>query len=332
MNREYERLAGRPRHEILGRFDPSLFPAAVAQLFRSQDEQVAARGEPIEFQETIPLSDGVHTFITSKFPMRSPAGALLGIAGVCTDITELKRVQEGLDHAQAELVKQARLAALGELAAVIAHEVRNPLGVVFNSLASLRRTVPADARTKELLDILSAEADRLNRIVGSLLTLARPAKASVAPTSLETLAASAIEAARTLADPNAEVVLEAARALPPALVDEQLVWQALNNLVCNAIQAPGRRGPVKVAIVLDERPPARLRFEVVDDGEGVPPDLAERIFAPFFTTRAAGTGLGLAVVRRVAEAHLGSATVRPTPGGGATFVLELPFCATTRTS
>jgi two-component system sensor histidine kinase HydH len=229
-----------------------------------------------------------------------------------------------LEEAQAELVKKERLAALGELSAVVAHEVRNPLGVFFNSLAALKREVPHNPQAGLLLSIMGEEADRLNRMVNNLLELARPDEVRRAPASLEKCVQGAIEAARTAVDPDGVVTLDIPRPLPTASVDEQMLRQALINLVTNAIQAPKRTRHVTVRAEAEEGLGEFVRFEVIDNGVGVPSDLTERIFTPFFTTRATGTGLGLAVVRRVAEAHRGFVSVRPTPGGGATFVLRVP--------
>ncbi|MGC4121197.1 MAG: PAS domain-containing protein [Myxococcales bacterium] len=327
VNREYERLSARPREQTLGRTDFDVFPPPVAQLFREQDRSVIAQDAPQEFRETVPLPDGVHSFITSKFPLRSASGALLGVAGLCTDVTELQGARDRLEQTQAELVRQARLATLGELAAVVAHEVRNPLGVVFNAVATLKRHPAADLKSREMLEIIGAEADRLNRMVGALLELARPPQASFGPANIERMAASAIDAARAIADPAGEVQLTLAQPLPESCLDEHLVNQALANLVCNALQAAGRQRPVEVRVELvgRETVESALRFHVVDDGAGVPADIADRIFAPFFTTRATGTGLGLTVALRVAEAHRGTVRHTPTPGGGATFTLEIPF-------
>lgn len=325
VNRAYEQLAGAGRSEILGNVDSSLFPPPVAQLFREQDLQVVSQGHPVEFRETIPLPDGVHSFITSKFPLRTADGSLFGVAGVCTEITALVQAQQQLEAAQADLVKKERLATLGELAAVVAHEVRNPIAVIFNALATLKHTVPPSGQGRELLDVIGEESERLERMVTALLELARPEQAKLAPTQVMELVRSSIDAARSMVEPEAEVRLMVPEPLPLARVDEHKVHQALVNLISNAVQATGRRGPVLVRVTVERSGTAMLRVDVIDDGDGVPPELRERVFAPFFTARAKGTGLGLAVVRRVAEAHRGSATIEVTPGGGATFVLRLPL-------
>jgi signal transduction histidine kinase len=154
-------------------------------------------------------------------------------------------------------------------------------------------------------------------MVTALLELARPEQAKLAPTPVMELVRSSIDAARSMVEPEAEVRLVVPERISMARVDEQKVHQALVNLISNAVQATGRRGPVLVRVTVEGEGAPMLRVDVIDDGDGVPLELRERVFAPFFTGRAKGTGLGLAVVRRVAEAHRGSATVEPTPGGGA---------------
>jgi PAS domain S-box-containing protein len=325
VNRQYEKLANRKRKEILGNDDFAIFPPPVADLFRSQDDEVVSLDGPVEFKETIPLPDGVHSFITSKFPLRTEDGSHFGVAGVCTEVTALVDAQKKLEEAQADLVKKERLATLGELAAVVAHEVRNPLAVIFNSLSALKRSGAVEERGRELMGLIGEESERLNRMVTALLELARPEQAKLAPTPVLELVRSSIDAARSMVQPDAEVRLLVPEPLPLARVDEQKVHQALVNLVTNAAQATGRRGPVQVRVTVEREGTPALRIDIIDDGDGVPIELRERVFAPFFTGRAKGTGLGLAVVRRVADAHKGSATIETTPGGGATFVLRLPL-------
>lgn len=325
VNREYEALAHHSRQEILGNDDFQLFPPPVAQLFRDQDDEVVKLNRPVEFRETIPLPDGVRSFITSKFPLPAGDGSLFGVAGMCTEITALAAAQKQLEEAQADLVKKERLATLGELAAVVAHEVRNPLAVIFNALAAVKRAGAFDGQDKRMLDVIGEESERLNRMVTALLELARPEQPRLAPTAVMELVRSSIDAARSMVEPDAEVRLVVPEPLPLARVDEHQLHQALVNLVSNAVQATGRRGPVQVRVTVEREGAQQLHIAVIDDGDGVPSELRERVFAPFFTTRAKGTGLGLAVVRRVAEAHRGSAVVERTPGGGATFLLRLPL-------
>jgi PAS domain S-box-containing protein len=243
-------------------------------------------------------------------------------------VLELRHSYDQLTRAQQELVKNERLAALGELAAVVAHEVRNPLGVVFNSLSSLRKS-NLGPETKELLGIVSEESERLDRLVSDLLDFARPHEPRLEPQPPAEVVASAVEAAvrgSTLGETRIRV--EVPDHLPAVRVDASLCRQALLNLLLNGAQATGKGGEVIVRATLDRsKAPLAVRVDVCDRGAGISPEVAGRIFEPFFTTRAAGTGLGLAVVKRIADAHGAELSFESRAGSGTTFSLWLPLAA-----
>ena len=240
---------------------------------------------------------------------------------------DLKHSYHELSRAQQELVRRERLAALGELSAIVAHEVRNPLGAIFNSLATLKRSAPAKEEVRQLLGIVGEEAERLNRMVGDLLDFSRPHEVRRRPTALAEVIEGALSAAgRAFSTRALELRTDIPDDLPRATIDAQLIHQALLNLVMNAIQALPNGGTVTIRARLEPRgEPGFVRLEVEDDGPGIPPELADRVFQPFFTTRAAGSGLGLAVVKRIAEAHGAELTLESPPGRGASFVLTLPL-------
>lgn len=261
---------------------------------------------------------------------------------------ELERSTRSLALAQEQLVKRERLAALGELSAVVAHEVRNPLGVVYNALSGLRKTEPGSEDFDELLRMAEEEAGRIRKIISDLLEFARPRPTVFVPVDLADVVRSAVDAARSSAEVSSEdVIVTVAPQLAAFVCDEQLIRQAVINLVTNALQAPARKQAVRVSVGALQAPSTfeadgpsrgstRLRvapavsmapgvfIRVLDDGAGIPIDLRERVFTPFFSTRATGTGLGLAVVRRAAEAHGGTVEVTEARGGGACFALILP--------
>ncbi len=240
---------------------------------------------------------------------------------------DLKHSYHELARAQQELVRRERLAALGELSAVVAHEVRNPLGVIFNSLASLKRMLPADDECRMLLGIVGEEADRLNRMVGDLLDFTRPHEPQLRPEPLAEVIGAALRSAKhAIGGHPVELRMEIPADLAPVPIDPQMIRQAVLNLVGNAMQAMPNGGSVVVRAAQEQRGEELFtRIEVEDNGPGIPSEVADRVFQPFFTTRAAGTGLGLAVVKRIADAHHAELTLRPTPGGGATFTLSLPM-------
>lgn len=230
--------------------------------------------------------------------------------------------------AHEELVKRERLAALGELAAVVAHEVRNPLAVVFNATAGLRKATVGTADHDALTGIIQEEAERLRDMVADLLEFARPRPPVFAPVALGEVVRGAVEAARAASGADARAVaIDVDRSLTETSCDERLVRQAVVNLVSNALLAPKRSGPVRVRVAVvedDAREEGSIAISVADNGAGVAADQRERVFTPFYSTRPSGTGLGLSVVRSSAEAHGGDVVVSETPGGGATFTMRLP--------
>ena len=239
----------------------------------------------------------------------------------------LRQSYAQLEATRAEMVKRERLAALGELSAIVAHEVRNPLGVMFNAVGALRRMIKDEARAGDaasLLEIAREECERLDALVTSLLDYSRPFVLSVSPEEVGPVVAQTISRAlSSLADAtpwNVRVTVE--EGLPRVALDARLFRQALENLLMNAVQAMPGGGEVEVEARTDG---PFLRVDVRDHGQGLAPGLAARIFEPFFTTKAKGTGLGLAVVRRIAEDHGGQVDVAPAPGRGTVFTLRLPL-------
>ncbi len=241
------------------------------------------------------------------------------------------------DHAtqlratQAALVQRERLAALGELSAIVAHEVRNPITIMFNAIAVLRRSGPGGSEDSgTLLKIVDDEAQRLMRIVNDLLAYAKPGALRLAQTPVEAILTGAAEAAHAIAPPgSSHVHVHVAAAMPHLECDEQLVRQAIINLITNAMQA-APSDDVQVRAELERDDPEIIRIVVVDRGKGVPAEAVPRLFTPFFTTRPSGTGLGLAIVRRVAEAHGGDVCLAASDGPGATFLLRLPIHSASR--
>lgn len=245
---------------------------------------------------------------------------------------DLKASYDELARAQAEVVRHERLAALGELAAVMAHEVRNPLGVIFNSLTTLKRLTRPTGDAEMLLNMVGEEADRLNRIVADLLDFARPYELVKKAIAIEPFIAGAIDAATQTLPPSSplKVVTSFDRELPPFPIDAHLLRQALINLVVNAAQAMPRGGVITVTATIEPPAPgARLQVpwlvvEVRDEGLGLSSRATEKMFQPFFTTKATGTGLGLAVVKRIVDSHGGEVMARANPEKGTTFVMRLP--------
>lgn len=236
-------------------------------------------------------------------------------------LANLRKSYADLARTQEQLVERERFAAIGELAAVVAHEVRNPLGVIFNSIGTIRRMLGDDERAWTLIHILEEEATRLNHIVGDLLDFARPRLPAVRKERIEIVLDEAVTAALAGVS-GVEVLREVALDLPAIPMDARLMRQALLNVAQNAVQAMPEGGTLRVSAATSD---GHVRVSIADTGPGIPPDVRRRIFEPFYTTRPRGTGLGLAVVKRIVDGHGGGIVVASEVGVGTTFSLDLPL-------
>ena len=238
---------------------------------------------------------------------------------------ETVRIHEELAATREELLKKEHLAVVGELAAVIAHEVRNPLAIIANAVSGLRKEAISRGDHETLLAILDEEASRLNRLVTDLLRYARPV--SVQRTSF--LLSDLLE--RTVGHVRAS-----GRGIDAALIvecKEERIWgdanllrQVFDNLVDNAVQAMGAGGSLTVRVrATTEEGVDGLAVDIIDTGEGMDTHVRSRARDPFFTTRPSGTGLGLAIVDRIVEAHNGQFSIDSHTGEGTTVTVFLPL-------
>jgi signal transduction histidine kinase len=235
----------------------------------------------------------------------------------------LKESLDRLNAAEETLRRQDRLAALGEMSAGIAHEIRNPLGVISSSAQLLGKKIddPAEG-TRQLLDIIQEETIRLNGLITDFLTFGRPAQPVLCCIDLRTVSARAVEHIEGLArERSIQVVAELPETPMPASVDPDMIQQVLLNLLLNALEASRQEGVVTVRL---QPADTSLRLEVHDNGCGIPPENLSKIFNPFFTTKEKGTGLGLANAHRLIEMHGGSLTVSSSQEAGTTFCITLP--------
>lgn len=245
--------------------------------------------------------------------------------------THLREKTEALRHSHAELreiqdelVKKKQLAAVGELAASIAHEVRNPLAVIVNAVAGLRRSQVSDADRATLLGIVDEETARLNRLVTDLLRFARPVTIKRAEVSVAELAKRAGDTTRY--EGHARVSVHDESNNQTVWADPGLMRVVFDNLVDNAIQAMSGSGTVEIRItreLVGAEP--RLHVEIHDTGHGMDERVRERATDPFFTTRPSGTGLGLSIVGRIVEAHGGELSIESQPTRGTTVNLTFPL-------
>lgn len=250
---------------------------------------------------------------------------VLGGVGLSALFRAQARHHERVYVLERRLTRQERLAGLGHLAAGVAHEVRNPLNAIGMGIQRLEREcAPAHAAEEfyTLCRIIRGEVARLNTIVQEFLTLARTPtlqRASVAVAVLLQEVAALLEAEANTR--SVRLTVQVPESLPPLCLDRQQMQQALLNLLLNALQATPPGGAVQITAAAGA---AEVRITIADQGSGIAPELLERIFDPYFTTKPEGTGLGLPIALQIIQAHGGTLDVGSTLGQGTTVEVHLP--------
>lgn len=298
-------------------------PPAVMEILRTYLPPARAIEAPV-------VVDGeVEAILSMQSPTLTPASVgtfelfVRCVGGAIENVRHHRRLAQHVDQLerlQGELLRKERLSALGDAAKVVSHEVRNPIGAIINAVSVLKKTTRGDGDGNGLLGMIEEEALRLDGIVRDLLELARPLDPRPIPVATDELS----ERVRAFVfgrDEGKRLDLSVSSDVEAVHADPPLILLALENLLRNAIQASPPGGRIEVTI---RDRGERTLVAVEDEGPGIPAEDQHRLFEPFYTTRAKGTGLGLAVVKRVAEVH--GAWLRVTRGalGGARFELEFP--------
>jgi len=231
------------------------------------------------------------------------------------DADTIARQLRQLEDAQRALVQQEKLAAIGRLAAGVAHEVRNPLGVIRASAAMVRESFAPGDDSFRACQFIVDESDRLNVLVTTLLDFSRPTQPRIEAVDVERVLDHALElAGDSLRARDARIEREIAPAQGAVRADAHLLAQVLLDLLTNAAEAVAPGGRIAVRVASEA---SALRIDVADDGPGVAPEQRAQIFEPFVTTKPRGTGLGLAMAQRIAEAHGGTLIFVDGAGAGA---------------
>ena len=315
VNDKFCEISKYPREELLGQDHRIINSAYHPKEFIKGLWQTIARGAIWRGEIRNRAKDGSFYWVdTTIVPFLDERGKPYQYMAIRSDITERKR-------SEMLLREQAALARLGEMAAVVAHEVKNPLAGIRGSLQVIGGRMPEGNRDRSVLRDIVDRLDSLNNIVQDLLVFARPRDPKLAPVVLEQ--ALRDTAALLKKDPaHAGTHVDITGAPVVINADPEQLQVVLLNLLLNAAQATHDAGHIRIDVSTND---GVCRIAIADNGPGIPPEVRERIFEPFFTTKHRGTGLGLPTAKRVVERHHGSLTIDCPAEGGTTVTVTLPI-------
>jgi len=329
INPSAQELLGLSKRQSLGHPASSIFPGQDSLL--RLIEEVRQHGRHIASHENFdilqeyapPLKVGA-----AISPLLNASGDVEGSILVLRDQSRIAELEEAMKRAD-------RLAMLGTLAAGLAHEIKNPLGGIKGAAQLMRHELDINSPLQEYTDVMVREVERINAIIEQLLNLGDPQQTRISNVNLGRLLDDILllqkEAHR---QHDVHFALKLDPSIPPIPGDENLLTQLFLNLIKNAAEAVDPGGNVEVISRVtsryqlnpgDDKPVPLIVVEVRDDGQGIPDEEVERIFTPFYSTKMAGSGLGLATCQKIVEEHRGFIQVRSTPGEGTTFSVHLPL-------
>ncbi|MEW6584742.1 MAG: PAS domain S-box protein [Nitrospirota bacterium] len=311
INKAVSKRLGKAPEEIVGRKCYEVFHGTRGPWeecpHRKTTERRAAYVEEVED----PYLGG--TFITSSSPIFDINGAFIGTVNVMSDITELKTLRE-------RVIRTERMAALGEVAARVAHEIRNPLVSLGGFARRLERRL--DGNLKEYADIIAKEVGRLEGILSEILSFVKETRVVKEVVNPDKIIDDVIVLVKPDLDEKSVRLVRESGHSEDIYVDPNRMREALLNIVRNAIQAVDNNGTISVKTYAKDD---GCVFEISDNGGGISEADIPFIFDPFFTTKKSGTGLGLTITHRIAEEHRGSIQVESRPGAGTTFRVFIPY-------
>ncbi|RQO32850.1 PAS domain-containing sensor histidine kinase [Herminiimonas sp. KBW02] len=341
VNPAFSQMVGMPAEEIVGHLPPMPYwaPEARTEYQRHFSQVAAGTANPQGFETIFQHSDGRRIpVLIFESPLVDNTGAQTGWMGSILDISDRKRVEDLNRQQEEKLQASARLATMGEIASTLAHELNQPLAAISSyttgALNMLERDKSKEAEVNidmltHALEKAQAQAQRAGQIIRSVHTFVKKREPMRTAVTIEEL----IDNVAPLVELQAQkyfvfIKIDIPDNLPSVLADHVLLEQVLLNLTRNAIEsmqgiAPEKR-VLRIAAAVDDAIPPNVVVSISDQGHGIPPEVAERLYSPFFSTKADGMGMGLSICRTAIEFHGGTLTHTDNPGGGTIFRFSLP--------
>jgi two-component system, cell cycle sensor histidine kinase and response regulator CckA len=324
INRRCEELLGIDPVTAIGRTSEDVFPAEIADALQAHDREVLRAGHPIQVEDTMEHADGSHVYRTLKFPMRGEDGKVYGIGLIATDVTDGLRSEEERKDLEARLHRVDRLESIGRLAGGIAHDFNNLLAVIRNYAQFLIEDLPEGTQSREDLEQIRRAVDRATSLTRQLLIFARKERSAPRPLQLNEIVGDTERLLHRTLGEDIHLRTRLDPGLPHVELDPGQAEQVLINLALNARDAMPAGGTLTIATARGEDDSVLL--SVSDTGTGMAPEIADRAFEPFYTSKpeGKGTGLGLAMVYGVITGAGGDVDLVTAEGEGTTLTLSLP--------
>ena len=336
VNKAFCQIVGLSAEELIGKKPPMPYWAPEATTdYEERFARILAGTATPQFETVFQRTDGVRVpVLVFEAPLVDSRGKQTGWMSSILDITDRKKAEELNRQQQEKLEASARLATMGEISSMLAHELNQPLAAIssytagaLNVLERADKGVPVEpSLLRRALEQARQQAQRAGQIIKSVHEFVKKSE----PQREEVAIKSVVDGVRALVELQARkayvaLQFELPAQLPTVLADRLMLEQVLLNLTRNGIEAmaevPPERRLLRIAADADA---AQVSVSVIDNGHGIPPDVAERLFSPFFSTKAEGMGMGLSICRTAIEFHGGTLTHAPNPGGGTVFTFSLP--------
>ncbi|MDO8140714.1 MAG: response regulator [Candidatus Brocadiales bacterium] len=342
LNKQHERVFNMKIFEIIGKTDHECIPEELADTYTAEDQKVIESKMPVKLENVLPNDDGLHTYITTKFPLFDPTGAIYAVCGISTDITERRRAEEVQSRLREQLYHAQRLASIGNLAGGVAHNFNNLLTVVMGYASLLLAEMKKDDPLSDYAQKIVNSAQIAANLTQDLLTFSRKQPTNPQPVNVNEIIKKSEGMLSKLIKENIELKTMFTDKDCIVMADTDQIKHVLINLATNARDAMPEGGSLKISTDIIEIDGTFINthgygeagkyalISVSDTGLGMDEDTRLRVFDPFFTTKEVGkgTGLGLAIVYGLVKEHHGYIDVDSEPGKGTTFRIYLPMIET----